>query len=374
MSVWKPKKSPFWHMDFKVGRKRIHGTTKCRNEKEARAVARRRRSEENRKLVLQGGKVARDMTLAEAFDRYMNLKGKFTSAADDVERELNWILDQAGDDLLVTDFDDLLLEELVAKKRSLTRSWANDSKKLSPMTVNQTVTQLIKRVFNRVKKTWKIPLPDEPDYEIHMLKEAPRVRELSLDEEERLLEASAGTGYDELIKFILASGLRKADALITWDQVDLRAGVIRLMQKGDRPHEVRITPVIRSLLDRARGKDDEFVWTYVATNKSKRCPGGPGTIYPITYAGLHTAFRWIAKKAKVKNCRIHDLRKTAGSRFYRVTGDIVAVQIFLGHSNITITRKHYMHVVPLDIAKRLEACEAFYEGQRGKGGEIARAA
>lgn len=374
MSVWKPQNSPFWHMDFKVGRKRIHGTTKCKSKKDALAFARRRRAEENRKLVLQGGKVARDMTLGEAFDRYMNLKGKFTSAADDVERELNWILDHAGDDLLVTNFDDLVLEELVAKKRDLTRSWAKDNKKLSPMTVNQNLTCLIKRVFNRVKKTWKIPLPDEPDYEAHMLKETQRVRELSLDEEERLIGAALNSGYDELMQFMLASGLRKADALVRWEQVDEHARVIRVMQKGNRPHEVRITPVIQRLLDRARGKDEEFVWTYQRVRKTNRYPGDEVAILPITYAGFGSAFKWIAKKARVKDCRIHDLRKTAGSRFYRVTGDIVAVQIFLGHSNITITRKHYMHVVPLDIVKRLEACEAFYEGQRGRGGEIAKAA
>lgn len=374
MSVWKPQNSPFWQMDFKVGRKRIHGTTKCKSKKDALAFSRRRRAEENRKLALQGGKVARDMTLGEAFDRYMNLKGRFTAAADDVERELNWILDHVGDDLLVTDFDDLVLEELVAKKRDLTRVWANDNKKLSPMTVNQNLTKLVKRIFNRVKKTWKIPLPDEPDYEIHMLKEVQRVRELSVDEEERLMRAALNSGYEELMQFMLASGLRKADALIRWEQVDERARVIRVIQKGDRPHEVRITPVIQRLLDRARGRDEEFVWTYRATQKTRRCLDGGGAIYPITYAGLGAAFKWIIKKAKVKDCRIHDLRKTAGSRFYRVTGDIVAVQIFLGHSNITITRKHYMHVVPLDIAKRLEACEAFYEGQRGRGGEVATTA
>ncbi len=50
--------------------------------------------DERRKLDLQGGKFARDMTMGEAFDRYMNLKGRFSGSADDVERELNWILDQ----------------------------------------------------------------------------------------------------------------------------------------------------------------------------------------------------------------------------------------------------------------------------------------
>lgn len=372
--VWKPKNSKFWHMDFQVGGKRITGSTRCTNKKEASAFAARRRGEERRKLALQGGKVARDMTLGEAFDRYMNLKGQFCSDADNLERELNWILDQVGDSVRVTDFDDLMLEELVAKKRHLTRMWAKDDKTLSPLTVNQNVTKLIKRVFNRVKKTWKIPLPDEPDYEVHMLKEVPRVRELSLAEEHALMVAAGDTGYGAMIQFMLASGLRKADALIRWDQVDEAAGVIHVIQKGDRPHEVRITPVIRRLLTEARGQDEQMVWTYRATNKSAKCPAGNGAVYPVSYEGFSSAFKWIRENAGVSNCRIHDLRKTAGSRLYRVTGDIVAVQIFLGHSNITITRKHYMHVVPLDVARRVEACEAFYEGERGKGAEITVAA
>lgn len=94
--IWKPKNTKFYHMDLQVGLKRITGSTKCTNKKDATAFVARRRSEELRKLALQGGKVARDMTLGEAFDRYMNLKGKFATNADDLERDLNWILDEIG--------------------------------------------------------------------------------------------------------------------------------------------------------------------------------------------------------------------------------------------------------------------------------------
>ncbi len=153
--------------------------------------------------------------------------------------------------------------------------------------------------------------------------------------------------------------------------MDEAAGVIHIIQKGERAHEVRITPVIRRLLAEARGKHEELVWTYKVDQRSPMCPGEPGTLYPVTYGGFSSAFRWISEKAGENNCRIHDLRKTAGSRLYRVTGDIVGRPNFPRHSNITITRKHYMHVVPLDVARRVEACEAFYEGKRGKEPKLA---
>lgn len=40
MSVYKPKKSPFYCFDFQRNGLRFYGTTKCRNRREAQAVER----------------------------------------------------------------------------------------------------------------------------------------------------------------------------------------------------------------------------------------------------------------------------------------------------------------------------------------------
>jgi hypothetical protein len=38
MTIWKPKKSPYYHFDFQRGGRRYYGTTKRKTEREAQAV------------------------------------------------------------------------------------------------------------------------------------------------------------------------------------------------------------------------------------------------------------------------------------------------------------------------------------------------
>jgi len=46
---------------------------------------------------------------------------------------------------------------------------------------------LLRRILTRVRKTWRIPLAEEPDWAGHILKEpVERTRELRFDEEEAI--------------------------------------------------------------------------------------------------------------------------------------------------------------------------------------------
>lgn len=58
---------------------------------------------------------------------------------------------------------------------------------------------------------------------------------------------------------------------------------------------------------------------------------------------------------------IHDLRRTAGARKYRATGDIALVSNFLGHANSLITERHYVHIRLDDLQARILTAEAPYE-------------
>ena len=61
-------------------------------------------------------------------------------------------------------------------------------------------------------------------------------------------------------------------------------------------------------------------------------------------------FSVIRKRASVKKCTIHDLRRSA-IRNWSQALPIQVVQQFAGHSNITTTRKYYLAVRPEDVKK-----------------------
>ncbi|MHC2893768.1 hypothetical protein ACVIU4_004922 [Bradyrhizobium barranii subsp. barranii] len=72
MSIYRPKRSPFWHYDFRIDRYRFSGSTKLRNEDDAA------RFEEARKVDAQiivdriRAAGAEPLTLKAACDRWWN--------------------------------------------------------------------------------------------------------------------------------------------------------------------------------------------------------------------------------------------------------------------------------------------------------------
>ena len=125
-----------------------------------------------------------------------------------------------------------------------------------------------------------------------------------------------------------------------------------------------ITDEIEKMLLAQQGHHETLVWTYVETRNWTRKKTGAtfraGERYPITYNSFSSNFARMRANAGLKDIRIHDLRKTAGARMHRATGDLVAVQSLLGHANISLTRKHYIRNTSQDVKQRMLATSAYY--------------
>lgn len=85
MSLYKPKKSPYWHYDFVRQGARFHGSTGTPDKEVAKAVEANAR----RRAVMgaEFGKVE-EMTLDDAFGRYMTEVAEGQPSADTVEYQL----------------------------------------------------------------------------------------------------------------------------------------------------------------------------------------------------------------------------------------------------------------------------------------------
>lgn len=365
MSVYRPKNSPFYHFDFVRGGHRFHGSTGTADRREAEAVE---RAEKLRaKDAAAGARAGADMTMDVAADRYWLEVGQYSkerSLLDDIQRLVDWIGPRTG----LSTIDDDVLARLVARRRGEPRMGRPALGLVSAATVNRTVTELLRRILTRARKAWKRPLPDEPDYAAHILREPrERVREMRFDEEERIEEVERDD-YRPARLFAQATGLRRREVVnLAWTQVDFGAGVIRVVGKGDEPHVLPITPEITAILWPLRGNHPTRVFTFVATKTWVNPKTGARTVkgrrYPITEQGWASIFRRTMARADVDDLRMHDLRHTAGTRTLRASKNLKAVQAMLGHRDIATTMK-YAHAVLDDVAEAMSARPADEQARR----------
>ncbi|MFJ5486617.1 tyrosine-type recombinase/integrase [Hansschlegelia beijingensis] len=299
------------------------------------------------------------MTLDAAAARYWNEAGQHASEPDlfrNIERIVDWI----GGSTALADITTEMVSGLVARRRGETVKGNPGIKLVSPSTVNRSFTMVLRRILTRARVDWQIPL-QELRWKSLILKEPKeRVRELRLDEEDRL-EQHERPEFTALRRFTQATGLRRRDALITWPQVDWDAEVIRVVQKGDDPHEIPLTPDIVEILwalYTAADRHETHVFTYIALKtrvepRSKRKIIA-GERYPITEEGWATEHGRVCKRADVEGFRIHDERHTAATRLLRGSGNLKVVQKVMGHKSITTTMK-YAHINDGDIRAAMRA-------------------
>lgn len=310
-----------------------------------------------KRSAARGADRADAMTFDVAAGRYWEEKGQF-SRERDLEEVLALLVKRIGPDTRLSEIDDEKLTRVIVHRQGDFRMGKSKLGLVSNRTVNRTVTELLRRILTRARKLWKIPLPDEPDYAAHKLDEgAERVRELGYGEEAKI-ESSERDDYRPIRLFAQASGLRRRNLLLTWPQVDWGAGVIRVIQKGDKPHVVPITPEITEILWPLRGHHETFVFTFVAQRSRRNPKTGQeyrrGQRYPITYEGLGTAFGRTRKKAGIEDFKFHDLRHTALTRTLRASKNLRAVKELAGHSDIKTTMR-YAHAMTDDIAEAMAA-------------------
>lgn len=132
-----------------------------------------------------------------------------------------------------------------------------------------------------------------------------------------LLGANAGLRRDEMLK-------------LTWGDVDLAGGRLRVFGKGKKERSVRISRSLRAALERLRE----------ATGKpaTESRVLGLDTTHQLVYA-----LEKIVARAHVQWRGVHSLRRAAGSRLHRETGSLQAAQKLLGHASIETTTRYTYH-------------------------------
>ena len=185
---------------------------------------------------------------------------------------------------------------------------------------------------------------------------SPAGRQLDKTESKQLFKefdttSAKGNRDKAIIGLLLGCGLRRAEVPgILMKNVDLMAGSIKLVGKGNKERKVFLTPEIKQLVVnwlKYRGTDDGYLFgRFTKNSKTLKIdkPMHPTAISQLVEAYWDKASEEIASTSELglKPAKItpHDLRRTFATRLLSQNVDIVMVKNLMGHANVRTTANY----------------------------------
>jgi integrase len=160
-----------------------------------------------------------------------------------------------------------------------------------------------------------------------------RDRVFSLDEFQALMNV-APDHLKPILRTAYHTGMRKGEILnLTWDRVDLKAGLLRLRPEDTKTREGRTIPLTKELSEMLRNA------TIYLDESGQRVQ------WVFTYAGkrilsVRRAFAVACRKAGIDNVVFHDLRHTFVTNMRRAGVDYFRIMAVTGHKTMTVFKKY----------------------------------
>ena len=234
-------------------------------------------------------------------------------------------------------------------------------------TVNKDIRTL-KRIFNlAIEPRGYLAEGQNPFGKIKQRKKSQKpLRYVSVGEYRKVAEAAANLWWRALISIAYGSGLRKAEILnLTWADIDFERQQISVQAKRaaertiewePKDHESRVVPMsaetTQLLADLQAVSEEGSPYIFISPGRLRRIAKRigehrwNGKSEHVNNMGKN--FGKICTRARVGNCSLHDLRRSAITNWARRL-PIQVVQQLAGHSKITTTREYYLAVRSEDL-------------------------
>ena len=352
MSIYKPKRSPFYHFDIQVRGHRVHGSTGCTTRKEAEAYEAVERNKA-KTLVKAMQRSRTSLLIDDVAARLWDQSARHDAGCNYTSANLARLVEYFGKTKPLTDIDHNEAKRMVAWRRGHRVKGRKDAPLISPATVNRSTIRILQRLFVFAKAEGTV-FEREPKWSELLLPEpVERVRELQ-DAEAAALDDAMRGDYAPFFAFVRACGLRKRECVtLRWSEVNFGTRQIIRTGKGGRRVVFPITDTIREILFPLQGQHAELCFTYVAAYGNASMGIVRGQRYPLTISGVSAAWKRMRAKAGVKDFRFHDFRHDFGTKLLRETGNLKLVQKALNHSDIKSTLR-YARVLDEDVAEAIE--------------------
>lgn len=146
-----------------------------------------------------------------------------------------------------------------------------------------------------------------------------------------------------LLRLAFVTGLRRgALEALTWDQVDLKAGVVSVQRtKNDDPIKLPLTDAVVAELKRLPGKGDGVLVFQAVRNATK----------PYSFSKLWAK---CLAEAKIPYRKFHSLRHGTGSALAKAGANQKTIMDVLGHASLASSQV-YMHLNLNDRARAVRA-------------------
>lgn len=344
MSVYKPKRSPYWHYDFVVKGQRFHGSTGATTRRAAEACERRLRQERAEHgaahIQQQLDTAAPEMTLDVAIERWWSDVGERLDTAVDRERQLALWIAMVGKDKRMSDIREAHILTAVRKRRAIPYR----GKLPSDATINRFVAAL--RAVWRHLDSDEHPLPRikwGKALTAETIEQPPEISGRKLDALDAALAVRAPWA-PLLGEISYTYGLRSGELFFHPDMFDPGEHTIRIPKKR-RKKAVTLTvallphhsAALAARWSRAKAAGLPHVWF----------DEFGGRMVPVKRGRADYQLR-AAIKAAGLSCRIHDLRHHAATQLLRATDNLKLVKEALGHASIQSTIR-YAHVGEADL-------------------------
>ncbi|MBR0913871.1 tyrosine-type recombinase/integrase [Bradyrhizobium japonicum] len=379
MGVHKPKGTRNWQVIFQYKRRKFSFSSGTASREEALAQEPAWREEAARLMAAENAS-GPQVTFNQAMGKYYMLRvldprPQDEKSDDQLEREIAyWDRLQAvgalvGLETLCSAVD---TDRMVKIKDTLLASTAaTASGRLKNSSINKQ-TGLIFAVLNVARDHMGCPLPHRPRMKEVRLSENERDQIIDYDDETDICRHLPEECHAPFV-FELETGLRRGDVIgLKWSRVKLKGKVPVVMahrkDKGRKLYPVPLNARALKVLADMKGAHAEFVFTRAAA--VSRRTDGEMRVETVRAPFEKRSFSKVMKKAFVAaghaDLTFHDLRRTAGTRFYLETRDYEATRRFLGHGSIEVT-KRYIKVALADVAAGVVRMD---RARRGRGWKL----
>ena len=344
----------FYHYDFMIDGKRYKGSTKTSDKKLAEHIADTIKADLLRKkhdlpsVINYRFKDIWELYIKSQSTAKKTIEVRLTSA-----KHFLPVLQNMSLNTITTDKIENYRLNRKLEITSLEKNSGKRESEISFRSVNIEIATLYNFFNFCIEKGY---IDKNPCAGIKKLNELSRLKTLSDEDIDKLINGATNKLTKDLISFLVYTGCRKGEALnLKWDDVDLKNGVIAI--KATKTRYDRRIPISAPL---------EAVLTGIERNQD--CPyvfNRNGVKLTDFKRSFHTACR----NAGLKDLHIHDLRHVFASALTMNDVSLYKTGILLGHRTPNMTQR-YAHLKPSELKKEIE--KAFGKKNEDKEEEIKR--
>jgi integrase len=329
------KRGRIWWLRYTVGNRQVRESAKTTRKAEAEALLNKRLAD-----IFQGRyfphRRQADLTFSGLKVMWLSAKkGKATLSHD--EQRFRRIVDHFGPSKLISTVS---AEDIDGFKEALLQSTTSRGTPMAPATVNRYLA-LLRSAFRLAgRRRYK---HSDPMAGVEMLPENnDRDRICSPEEHEQLVE-HADPELRLVVEFGYWMGMRLGEiANLTWDQIDLKHGFVRLRRKDTKEAAAKQVPLASELVE-------------ILKEEPRRING---RLFVSRSDTLSTRFAELTRKQGISDLRFHDLRHTAVTRLRRAGVDILVIQHITGHKTLSMLAR-YNKATEADLKTAMKKAEQY---------------